>query len=1416
MPLRPQLCDTRRLRRLVRWVAVLLLAAAPAQSDAHPRRPGTPHVSASPADTAQGINPHVSFRVREWTVDDGLPEPIMQVAQTPDGYLWATTFDGLVRFDGVRFTHYTTDNTPAFRSHDLLGLYAARDGTLWTGGRDGWVYALRDGDWTAYDLTGILPRHWVQGFAEDADGTLWMISTGDIAARFDGTRWTRVSQRIRDIWTPFAADADGTVWTHLPARDVPGARETLLGDGVVARWNGERFVPAGGTRWQGFTATQDGPLFHRFADPAALQTQDGPVRVQLFDAAGTEKGWFWSNGRALARLVDRKGRVWVQRPRGGDGARSILTVERNGTELVRIEPSGDTWIVQVFEDRQGNVWVHSRSSGLLQITEEPFRRYTAADGVPGFSLRAVQEPSGAILVSSEWGVAGPNLAVIRDGTVTPRTFRPRSVPAPLRAHVRNGTVQLGHVTTDAQGQRWALAGRYLLRLDGDDASIAWSTGGPNLWTLSPDPAAPNALWLGDADGGVYRFDRERAMVTDRYSTDGRVYQVHRGPRERLWIGTEGGLRRVDATGTLTAVRDSALDGRPIRDLFNAPDGSLWAATEGGGLVRLYGTEIRALTTQHGLPSDHLSAVVLDAQGFFWLGGRQALYRLSWDDVNAVLDGRRGRVPAVRLLPSAGHLGASNKLVEVAQAADGSLWIPSFKGVTRLDPAQYAAQFDEPLPLHVEALATEPGGVQPLRAGMQLPVGARTVTLQYTAPDLRAPDLVRFRTRLRGRDTAWVDQGPQRSVTYGALPPDTYTFEVQAMNAGGVWNSSVATLAFTVPPRVTETWWFFGLCALGLLAMAALGNHLRVRSLVRRQRELNALVDERTRQLQTEKETVLAQADALRSLDRAKSRVFANVSHEFRTPLTLTLGPLDDLTDGLYGPLPSPVLEQVDLARRNARRVLDLINQLLDVARLEAGQVRLRARRLDLAEVVADVAQTFAPLAERKAITLNVRCPEAHASAAPPTTVWANPEHLQKILANLLSNALKFTPEGGSVRVTVTAQDDTLTVAVRDSGPGISAEDLPHVFDRFYRAGETDERMRVGSGIGLALTKELVDLHHGTITVESEEGFGSQFTVALPRGRDHLRPSEIADPNDRSTAAHSHGDSLPALALGIASDSASPAEPSGDERAEDDASDADDRTTVLLVDDNAEVRALLRRHLADDYRILEAADGADGLERARADLPDLVLSDVMMPEMDGVALCRALKSDPATEFIPVILLTARAEIEDRLEGLDEGADDYLTKPFNTAEVRARVRNLIRSRQQLRDRLPTSPGLRPADPDVSSMDRHFLEDVQSAIEAHMGDEAFTVTDLAEAVGLSRTHLYRRLQEVMDTSPSALIRSMRLQRAAQLLAQDAGSISEIAYAVGFKSVSHFSRSFREAFGHSPSAHGAETASASEPSAP
>ena len=426
---------------------------------------------------------------------------------------------------------------------------------------------------------------------------------------------------------------------------------------------------------------------------------------------------------------------------------------------------------------------------------------------------------------------------------------------------------------------------------------------------------------------------------------------------------------------------------------------------------------------------------------------------------------------------------------------------------------------------------------------------------------------------------------------------------------------------------------------------------------------------------------------------------------------------------------------------------------------------------------------------------------------------ADPEHLATILSNLLSNAYKFTPVGGAVRVTVEAAPPggasgdggagpgVARVSVRDSGPGIPEADVAHVFDRFYQVRNESADRPLGTGIGLALAHELAALHGGALAVESEVGFGSTFTLSLPLGRAHLSPDQIAA---APPAAPLTVDPVVVEEGGVGEGAPRPAAPPA----------GDDVTTVLVVEDQPDVRAYVRRHVEKaGYRVIEAADGEAGLEAVRAWLPDLVVSDVMMPRLDGLGLCRALKANPATEFVPVVLLTAKAAPEDRLDGIRELADAYLTKPFAPDELVATIAARIAVRQRLRERLRAGgaapggdgeaapPALVPSPVDVDSAESVFVEDVRAAVEAAIPDEDFSVERLAEAVGLSRSQLHRRLKEALDRTPSEVVRTMRLERAAQLLEARAGTVSEVAYAVGFKSVAHFSTSFQKHHGRRPS---------------
>jgi CheY-like chemotaxis protein len=509
-----------------------------------------------------------------------------------------------------------------------------------------------------------------------------------------------------------------------------------------------------------------------------------------------------------------------------------------------------------------------------------------------------------------------------------------------------------------------------------------------------------------------------------------------------------------------------------------------------------------------------------------------------------------------------------------------------------------------------------------------------------------------------------------------------------------------------------------------------------------------------------------------------------VSHELRTPLTLTIGPLEDLRARAGG---DPQVERwLDIALRSSRRLLRLVNQILDVAKLEAGAMHLDARPLDLGPFTRGVVAAFAPVAERKGLRLTVETPDALRGAF-------DAEALEKILTNLLSNAIKFTPGGGSVHVALSTDGESALLLVRDSGPGIPADQIAHVFERFYQVDESTTRTQPGTGIGLSLVKELVELHGGTIVVESGTA-GTTFTATIPIG---VVLAGVAIPDAADVpGAQSVGTIVTTEHEGPSAESL------GEERGE-------DVPTLLVVDDSADLRGYIRDHFATRFRVLEAADGAEGIALARQHLPDVVLSDVMMPGTDGHELVRALRASAETDFLSIILLTAQAEDEQRLEGLERGADEYIVKPFEMRELDVRVRNLIASRRRLRERFSgrstalaagVPAEVRPIATGVAPADEAYVSRVRDAIQRGLADPDFGVAELADAVSQDRSNLFRRVKQVFDESPSNLIMRMRLEEGARLLTEGTATVTDVAYAVGFNSLSHFCRRFVEAYGVSP----------------
>lgn len=529
------------------------------------------------------------------------------------------------------------------------------------------------------------------------------------------------------------------------------------------------------------------------------------------------------------------------------------------------------------------------------------------------------------------------------------------------------------------------------------------------------------------------------------------------------------------------------------------------------------------------------------------------------------------------------------------------------------------------------------------------------------------------------------------------------------------------------------------------------------------------------------DTIRREKDRFQELDQLKSRFFANISHEFRTPLTLIMGPLHQLKEK------QPDAEDrklMGLMHRNAERLLNLINQILDLSKLEAGKMKLDLQQVNFPAFLKGIVMSFESLAEQQGVRLHF------ASEVDELELAVDLGKMEQIFNNLLSNAFKFTKVSEEVSVLLTVKEEWVTVLVKDTGRGIPADQLPHIFNRFFQADEAKTEDVPGTGIGLTLVKELVHLHGGTIDVRSIENKRTSFRLRFPLMS--ISASEQAGEEVFMSTSSSSSFTFPDRELVPATDYTLPFLPIDRH--------SSSIPLVLIIEDHEDVRFYIKQNLRQHYRLLEAPDGQDGIDKALEYQPDLIISDVMMPKKNGYEVCRTLKNDQRTSHIPLILLTAKAAREEKLHGLEEGADDYLLKPFDTEELQLRVRNLIASRQQLRRQFTEPAEQAIIDPQLNAIDRAFLEKVYAILDTHLDNEQFSVDVLAEEIGMSRRHLNRKLSALTDLSANPFIRNYRLQKALLMLQRQEGNVSEVALATGFSSTAYFVKCFREKFGQTP----------------
>ena len=1345
--------------------------------------------------------PGVAARIETYTEMD--PANLMQIrglAADSVGFLWCYTNEGMARFDGYE-----------------LNLY--RESLSDTGGKE---------------------RTRTQAIEVDGDGIVWMATYLAGLKRLDPatgqSRW----------YLPWEKDLEymGKVMTEL-----------------IVTSDGELWV-GGGFGLAMYDRRSDS--FIRYALPSGYRLAPTFRNAGLCQIGRSIWAALRANGVAEFNRGNKSWRVFkhnasvLSGPSNDTvnavygGSRGILWVG-TAAGLDRYEPATDSWrhisatagspvqfsrrpVTSITEDDFGGIWFAALGDGIFRFdpTTGNFSQYRHDSADPNslrfndvmrlqtlrFKRRSeslpAQAPPGSSIVWILYGSRDVSRVIVR---------KDPSTRVVIRSNEGEGQPAVCALWHDTPEEIWA--GTYLNRI----RRFNLRTGKVHVY---PDPAMVWRLGrlrdgtvVGVGPGKAWKLDAKRDVFVP-FVPDLMVYAFLETRDGTLWLGCSS--RRSNVTFLAAVDRNTGaytIYPRHDPDSSGVPEGIvvrmcedgkgvLWYGTFDGGVVRFdlaqktYRRYAGNPGSTNGLVANSVTAVVPDSGGTLWVGTHAGLDLMDCD--RGTFQHMRSPHPINELFirnmvdDGEGHLWIAAEQIAVCfskatrtfrmlavpeQFRSKPLWEVSYVPQTRMvtfagiggffmfsidslrapsppPPVVFTSfkVFEKPYPLDAEVWSLK---------SITLPHSASFFSFTFSALDYVNPTKNQYSYRLEGADPDWVQSGSRRYVSYTNLDPGKYLLRVKGTNNEGTWNEGGASIEIIVQPPWYRTYWAYGayLFIAGCLLYLLYG------------------FDRRRTALKHSLEMKSFEAVKMHEVDQMKSRFFANISHEFRTPLTLILGPIDQLKAQFKDQEAQLTLATM---RRNGLRLLQLINQLLDLSKMDAGKMSIQARPLDLVAIARPLVMSFLSLAERKRIQL-IFDPEEDEIIA-----YADRDKIEKILTNLLSNAFKFTGEGGEVKVILRfvdaekgeqvrsgARGRRVELIVSDTGIGIAAENLGKIFDRFFQGDPSQNQDQGGTGIGLALTKELVEFHKGEITVQSTPGHGSTFIVHLPVGKAQWSPSEIVTDELIEGPIDSH-DSTAMIPEAEAFGATETDEEPG-------------KSVVLIVEDNADVRAYIRGLLHENYRIIEAADGKEALVIAGETALDLVISDIMMPVMDGVELCRSLKGDDRTNHIPVILLTARATEEGKLEGLDSGADDYIVKPFDAKELVVRVKNLIELRRKLREKYGREVTLGPSKIPVVTTDERFLNKLTQTIEQHMNDAGYGTELLAHDMCMSRMQLNRKLHALTGHSTHELVREFRLQRAAELLRTHADNVSGVAFQVGFNNLSHFARAFRDRFGVPPS---------------
>lgn len=1392
------------------------------------------------------------------------PQRVRSLLEGNDGLMWLATYNGLYSFDGYQFYNFKArpGDGNAMESNRLESICESGGG-IWMCGYNGNVSRF---DLTTERITDIpTSRLTAIRVIPDASGCVWVVSSDRHLVR---TIYNKVSGKIETLSffgngnieiNDVRTDKNNVtliltsrgLWTYSkgqmtrlgPSANYYGMMENAgrcvfyCGKGELVVWNGNKFtvhkllttadLTSGvqlsdgrmviAAKGDGLYVLRQDLTIERFlkfiedgsgvslvkdshddvwfctGQPGVMHFNSASGRLDHLDVPGifSSVPLMWKGNVKIAE--DKNGHTWVSPSGNGlalyDREHDVLLPFYDGTR--QNGWTAENTVVDLMVDRMQNLWYCGKYTGLEKVT---FKRQIVSEllkgqvGDAGVDVRGVfQDSKGRIWLGTRDGVISiydRNFELIGylapDGGISKTIQRPFG-HAYAFAEQPDGTIWIGtkynglfrltsngnndfrleHFTAD--GKPFSLPHNDIFSLYFDRYGRLWvATFGGGLCYARINGG--NIKFVSAANGlkhyDIKRYDRARYVTGDG--------------KGRIWVGTTSGMLSFPENFSnpqnivFTSYRRNPNDASTLsyNDVFGilfTHDGSMYVSTNGGGFCRAINKPDGRLTFEsysvaNGLRSDVVYSCQEDKAGNLWFATENGIAKFYpqndrietfsqrfFDERPDFSDG-----PSLRL--SDGRIVFPTLNTAVVYFNPAKLHLNTFVPkiiLSKLTVNQVVQQPSDDGILHSAVNSSE---------SIDLPHGSNNVSIQFSALDYVDPDNISYAYKLDGFDRKWIYIGDRHEAVYSNLPPGKYTFMVRSTNSDGVWTNNVRKLDINVIPSFWQTGWAVALYIVLLLGFICLATYI-LYTIVRLKQKVSIE----------------------RQISDMKMQFFTEISHEFRTPLTLISGCVKELLH--KGVADKKTENALMVVNKNSNRLLHLVNEMLDIRKLLSGKTKLTLQQINLKQFIGSLLENFDNIALNRNIILTLECSDSS------VVIWADPEKLDKIVFNLLSNAFRFTPRGKKITVSIMKHGEGARIIVADEGKGISPEHQKSIFELFSSNNAGSESHQPHTGVGLALTRDLVKLHNGKISVESEVGKGSRFVVDLPMNSPGKAANADYHVSDATVDDFSHED------VAIDDDPETiPAEEPAD----------NDKPLLLVVEDNSEMRGFIHTILGDQYNVVEAADGRQGLETAIKNQPDLIVSDFMMPVMNGMEMAAQLRQDVRTSHIPIIILSARTDEESIVNGYNIGIDAYIEKPFSADVLRARIQNLIVSRKRLQkayrkeyvdnvhDNKPL-PG--------NDADKDFMERVTTLLNDNMQDDKLSVDRVASLLNMSRSVYFKKLKALTGLGPSDYLKSLRMRRSAELLRNSDKPVSDIAFCVGIPDSHYFSKCFRQYFNMTPS---------------